>query len=469
MAKTLVFLIALASLTISSGLRAQYQWKVLRPSRVDDTFYRAPLAISCNGDNCLATEIVFSPSVGNTNVILSSHDGGVSWIQVAKDVPQWDYYGQSGKRGITYESALQIDSLTAIIGSPAMIVITRDGWKTWTADSTYAGVLGSSPRAIRFAGTAEGMIYDGFGLYWSSVDSGNTWKRVSTGYGSSFETYGDSTFRVFERPNLIFTTRDNWSTRDTTHINLTGPLADTTFHPQEFVFGRNDSVAVLGWTWDAFTRSGTSKRLALSNDLGQTWRETDLPMHNGLWYANTALNGLNWDHMVLAGNDSVGRIVHSTDRGLTWRMDTVPMSNGIAYHTVFPVAISGSGRVLAGVQDTTSLYGSANLVYLEERKASVNNADRNYQYLYIQAYPNPVHALLSLKLYGMIVGPVSTLRSRIYDVLGRTVKDLSKQAQSGSNGDFSEFEADVSDLAPGVYFVSYTLGGAEYVRQFLKY
>lgn len=472
MRKTIILgLLLLASLTFTSGLQAQYRWNVLRPSKLDAEFYRAILAISCNGDNCIATEVVFAPTVGNYNIVLNSHDGGLTWNRVAEGIPQYDYYDGSGRLGLYFGAAQQIDSLNAIIGSSqsGFLVRTRDGWKTWDVDSTYMGALGASPRDIKFADLAEGMLNDGFGLYWSTVDSGKTWKRVVTNGGTSFAAYGDSTFRVFESPNRILTTRNNWTTQDTTRISLTGPLSDTSFHFTEFVFGPGDSVAIRGLRWDTTSRNGLSIRLALSTDFGTDWTEADIPKNNGIFLANTSPHGLDWRHMVLAGDDSSGKIIHSTDQGLTWRMDTVPLSNGLAYFSVWPVAVTGSGRVLAGVLDTTSFAGSSSLVYLEKSTASVDDAERNYQYLYIQAFPNPVHDRLGLKFFGMYVGPVNTLSSRIYDVLGRTVKDLSKQAQAGSNGEISEFSADVSDLAPGIYFVSYKLGGAEYVKQFLKY
>ncbi|HET6511729.1 MAG TPA: hypothetical protein VFH43_06025, partial [Candidatus Kapabacteria bacterium] len=208
--------------------------------------YRAPIAISCYGDDCIATEIVFSPSIGNTNHILASKDGGVTWTTIASNIPQWDFEGTS-KKGLYYGAVQQIDSLRGIIGSSVsgFLVTTFDGWKTWKVDSTYhEGIaLSSSVREIKFSNAAEGMLFQGFGFFWSTVDSGKTWKRLITYSGSGFAAYGDSTFRIFEAPDRLYTTRNNWITRDTSRIQLSGPLADTSFHAQEFVFGRGDSVA----------------------------------------------------------------------------------------------------------------------------------------------------------------------------------------------------------------------------------
>lgn len=469
-------LIFFASLTISSGLYAQGVWEVILPAKDDAQLYRTVFAISCHEDNCVATTATFAPpSTPNLSQIYASKDGGKSWSPVAPELPQWDYRSGGGKRGISFEAAQQIDSLNAVIadGFSGWLAFTHDGWKTYRLDSSLAEVGGFS-KGVFFANAAEGMLWKAFGFFHSTIDSGKTWKQVifnePASNGVACQSYGDATFRIVDNKQRIFTTHDNWVTWDTTSIAINGPLIDTSFHAFQVVLSRTDTMTILGWRNDATSTNGGSLALAVSPDLGQTWKEVDLPRRNGIFYTTTNPVTFEWkQHMVLSGKDSVGRILRSSDWGRSWKLDTVTLSTGMPYHKVFPSAVSASGRLLAAVADTNSVNGSSSFVYLKEPTASLNGADRNYQYLYIQAYPNPAHDRLRLKLYGMIVGPISTLRSRIYDVLGRTVKDLSKQAQAGSNGDYSEFDADVSDLAPGLYFISYTLGGAEYVRQFSKY
>jgi hypothetical protein len=472
-----IFLLLAASLTVTSGLHAQYRWKVVYPAKVDSKFYRATLALSCAGETCIATTVVYSPpTIPNRNVILRSTDGGLTWSEVAGDIPQWNFYGTS-RRGLNFDAAQQIDSLNAVIVdgfAGGWIITTHDGWKTYKIDSTYSGTNTGGPKGVFFANVAEGMLWEPFGFFWSTVDSGRTWKRVifadQTSNGIACQAYGGRMFRVVDDRQRIFTTKDNWSTWDTTQVSINGPLSDTSFHAFQVVLGRADTVTILGWRWDATANTHASSAIAFSVDLGATWREVELPKTNGIFYTTTDPISFEWQqHMVLSGKDSLGRILRSADRGVTWRIDTIREIDGNPVHKTFPATVTGTGRVIASVTDNNTSFGSASLAYLEEIKLAVNDADRNYQYLFIKAYPNPVHDVLNLKLHGMIVGPASTLRSRIYDVLGRTVRDISKQAQAGSNGEFSEFEADVSDLAPGVYFVSYTLGGAEYVKQFLKY
>jgi hypothetical protein len=471
-----VMLIALASLISVSDLQAQLVWEVVLPAKVDPQLHRAVYSISCYGDHCIATTATYSPTIPNLSMIFASTNGGFSWSQVAADFPQWDYLSTGGRRGLTFDPAQQIDSLNAVIadGFAGWVAFTHDGWKTWRLDSSLAEIGGRTIAGVFFASAAEGMLWKPFGFFWSTIDSGKTWKEVAFSDGASngvaCQSYGNKTFRVVDNKQRIFTTYDNWSTWDTTHMSLNGPLADTSFHFFQCGLSRSDTIIIWGWRWDATSTNKGALAIALSTDLGQTWDEVDLPRNNGIYYATTNPIPVEWkQHMVLTGKDSVGRILQTFDGGIHWRMDTVALSTQMPYYKVYPATVSSSGRVIAAVSDISAVYGSASLAYLKVSKASVKDADRNYQYLYIGAYPNPVHDILSLKMLGMIVGPVSTLRSRIYDVLGRTVRDLSKQAQAGSNGDFSEFDTDVSDLAPGVYFVSYTLGGAEYVRQFLKY
>jgi photosystem II stability/assembly factor-like uncharacterized protein len=476
MTLSLCVLIVLTSLTLSTDLQAQKVWEVILPAKADSELHRTVFSISCHGDVCVATTATFAPpSTPNLSQIFSSKDGGQSWTRVASELPQWDYRSGGGKRGISFEAAQQIDSLNAVIadGFSGWLAFTNDGWKTYRLDSSLAEA-GSSSKGVFFANAAEGMLWKAFGFFHSTIDSGKTWKQVifneAASNGIACQSYGNSTFRVIDTKQRIFTTHDNWTSWDTTTIAINGPLTDTSFHVFQVVLSRTDTITILGWRWDATSSNGGSLAMAVSPDLGMTWKEVDLPRNNGIFYPSTNPIPFEWkQNMVLSGKDSVGRILRSTDWGASWKVDTVVLSTGMPYHKIYPATVSDSGRVIAAVVDNSTVFGSASLVYLKETTASVEDANRNYQYLYIQAYPNPVHSRLSLKFHGMIVGPVSTLRCRIYDVLGRTVMDLSKLAQVGSNGDFSEFDADVSDLTPGVYFVSYTLGGAEYVKQFLKY
>lgn len=437
------FVIALAGLTTSSDLHAQYQWRVILPSRIDSTFYRALFGVSCHGERCIASTAVFAKGVGNAPEFFTSNDGGLTWTPLAVEIPIFKYHSPNSRSGLTYDAVQQIDPLTTVLGSShGLIVTTTDGWQTWRVDSS----LPNASRVAYFKNAAEGMMWAAFGFFRSTVDSGKTWKLVifsdRSSTGRACQSYGDSTFRVFDDKNRIFTTRDNWSSWDTTIISLNGPLVDTSFHTGEFVFGPGDTVAIFGWRWDATSTNQASMAFAMSTDLGRTWTESDMPRQNGIYFGSTKPRVLNWDHLVFAGRDSVGRILQSFDRGATWQLDTVPFSNKMPYNRITEYTTTSWGRVIAGVADNTSFLGSASLVYLERTTARVGKPTEASG---TALYPNPTTKTLNLPIQHPAL---------ICDALGR-------QYRCPQNGD----QLDVSSLPAGVYYLRQGTYHTQFVKQ----
>ncbi len=432
-------LIVLTSVALPSGLRAQYRWHVVLPDRID-SFYRGITSISCNGDNCIATEVIYSPHVGDSNVIISSIDGGLNWSVVAPGIPQWTYNG--GKQGLYYDASQQIDSLNAIVADKhGFVVITNDGWKTYRVDS---GSQKDNIYSIYFANASEGMVEAPFGFYWSTVDSGNHWKQEVFDNGVTCCSYGDSTFRLFNSPDEIFTTHNNWNTWDTTYISSNGPLADTSFHPYAFFFGSGDTLAIEGWRWKDLTDYHASLAMAISTDFGTNWNELAVPQNNGIYFGAYAIQmSLDWRHMVMAGNDSVGRIVQSFDAGVNWECDTVPLSSGIPYHSVVPFAVTGSGRLLAGVVDDSGFLGSSSLAYLELVTAGIATPSNDSS---LALFPNPASDKIQIT---SSEGNIS-----ISDPLGRSYA----VKQTGNT-------LDISSLPSGVYFVSDGITRTKFVKE----
>ncbi len=431
-------LFLLASLALPSGLRAQYHWHVVLPDRVG-SFYHGITSISCNGENCIATEVIYSPHVGDSNVIICSNDGGLNWSVVAPGIPQWTYSG--GKQGLYYDASQQIDSLNAIVADKhGFVLITNDGWKTYRVDSTQMDNIYS----VYFANASEGMVEAPFGFYWSTVDSGNHWKQEVFDNGVASDSYGDSMFRLFNSPSEILTTHDNWNTWDTTYIASNGPLADTSFHPYAFFFGAGDTLAIEGWRWKDLTDYHASLAMAFSTDFGMRWNELSVPQNNGIYFGAYAIQlSLDWNHMVMAGNDSVGRIVQSFDGGADWECDTVPLSSGIPYYSVVPFAVTGSGRLLAGVADDSGFLGSSSLAYLEQVPSSVNTpSDLPENTVFPDPATNEIQITSS-------EGNISIL-----DPLGRSY-EIKQTANT----------LDISALPPGVYFVSDGIRRAKFVKE----
>ena len=436
----IVLIIVLAGLMISSGLRAQFRWHIILPDH-EDTTYRGITSISCSGESCTALEVLWSAHNSDSNVILHSTDGGRSWEEIG-NIPQWIYFG--GKSGLYFNYVQQLDSLRAIAvdEDQGVFIRTLDGWKTWTTDSSLIEAYSNDPSLgypiiydFDFANTAEGMMNQGFGFYLSTVDSGNHWKKVIFHSSSSYHSYGNGMFRVFKPPVTIFTTHDNWATNDTTLMVQNGPLLDTSFSPGVLIFGNGDTLAIEGLRWDSID-THRSMALALSTDMGAHWRELPVPKNNGIYFASLSLTSFNWDHIVLAGNDSAGRILQSTDRGATWELDTVLSSDGVPYYNITNTAVTGSGRVIASIIPDNNYLNSSSLAYLEPVPSKVERWERT---IYgTQVYPNPATNFLNVQ------SVEQDLPIFIYDMLGREVV-TSKLSSNGTSA------LNVSGLPRGIY------------------
>lgn len=436
-------LFLLASLTLPVGLRAQYLWHIVLPDHVD-TNYRGITSISCSGESCTALEVLYSTNIGDSNVVLHSTDGGLDWTAIGT-IPQ-RIYDSLDRIGLYFDALAQIDSLSAIAVDMELAVILRtfNGWKTWTVDSSlYEAYLSNtslnqpSVYDIDFANTAEGMMNEGFGFYLSTVDSGEHWKQLIFHGSTSYHSYGSGVFRVFSSPATIFTTHDNWDTNDTTFISYNGPLVDTSFSPGEIIFGNGDTLAILGARWDK-TDFNHSMAMALSTDLGVHWTELPLPRENGIYYSNLSLTRINWDHIVIAGQDSLGRILQSTDRGASWELDTVSSSDGVPYYNISNTAVTGSGRVLASITPDVDYLGSSSLAYLEPVPSSVETWERTVYGTHL--YPNPATDILNIQ------SVEENLPVHIFDVLGREVI-TTKLSSTGT------VTINVSALPRGIYIV----------------
>ncbi len=445
---------ALSCLAFVPGARAQYRWHVVLPDHPDqtDTSYRGIASISCSGENCTATEVIWSRSVSDSNVILHSGDGGLTWDAVDGGIPQRRFDtidSQVSNNAVYFNSSQQIDSVNAIASDAGGVLLsTHDGWKTWHVDNSLSSLntemFTVSIDGIDFANAAEGMAWDPFGIIFSTVDSGNHWKREDFKNGappSAYHSYGDSMFRLFTYPATIMTTHDNWDTRDTTLISWAGPLQDTSFHFLQFFFSNGDSIAIEGYRWDR-EDIHSSLAMILSTDLGKHWSELPIPPNNGVTsFANTDLD---WNHMVLAGDDSLGRVLISSDRGQNWMEDTVPLSSGVPYYRIFPFAVTGSGRVLASIEKDGNYMGSSSLAYLEQIPSDVK-ATASVQNDFA-VFPNP--AINEIQI------PSNAEKISILDPLGRAYNIK----RAGNT-------LDISSLPPGVYFVSDGVKRAKFVKE----
>jgi photosystem II stability/assembly factor-like uncharacterized protein len=446
------FITMLAIFAVCHSLHAQYRWHIVHSDHIDTLFYLFS-NISCSGESCSALGYAWSLERGDSNIILHSTDGGLSWTTVEPALPQWVYTWDS-KGGLLLSCIEQIDSLDAIAGGGAGTVIRSfDGWDTWQADTFNFPpvVIFHDTNSILFSeadfsNVGEGVMIDAPDgvAFWTS-DSGQQWvERIHIG---NIHSYGNGMFREyragynFNDPDTILTTLDNWNTVDTTTFSFNGPFLSGDLVQTDFEFGAGDTLTTLAYRYDS-TGLNQVATMVRSTNLGANWTELAVPRTNRI--TNPAVSPVDGQTIVIGGQDSVGEIVISTDRGSTWELDTVPLDNEVPYYWIYSVTVTGSGRVIASIETDSSFEASSVLAYLEPVPSSVEPPLSSQTVLNI--FPNPTTNEIQITSSG---GNIS-----IRDPLGRVYS-------VPRNGNM----LDISSLPSGVYFVSDGVSRAKFVKE----
>ncbi len=262
---------------------------------------------------------------------LSVVDDKVAWISGSKGWigrslnggKDWSFQQVKAFEELDFRSIYAFDSLTAIIanaGSPAHIFRTIDGGKNWQSvyqnDNKDAFIDG-----LDFWNNKKGMAYgdpiNGKMLLISTQDEGLTWKELPEN----------------QRPNL---------------------------KEGEASFAASGTgIRCLGGNKLIITTGGKISRLWTSNDEGETWSATDLPVMLGIESAG-AFSSLFWKGKkgVVVGGDykndaQTGQHVYITmDRGKTW---TLPI------------------RPTRGLRECVEFLGDDNLIAIGPQGADTSN------------------------------------------------------------------------------------------------
>ena len=461
-----IFIELMVFLTFSSSLQAQYRWHIVYPNPVD-TVYHAFVSLSCSGESCSALGYAYNSNRTDSNFIIHSTNGGLTWNSIKPDLPQWVYTWNS-KGGLLLYDIQQIDPLEAIaVGSSGAFIRTFDGWKTWEADTfnfppyiLFHDTLAIGFDGLDFANPKEGVLFDGSDdvAFWTA-DSGQHWtERIHNGY---IKPYGNGMWRewipgyYFYDPDTILTTLDNWNTVDTSTFTWNGPFLKGDLMKGIFSFAGGDTLISLAARYDS-TGFNQIATLVRSTDLGANWSELPVPRTNRINAAgrNCPVVG---QTLVIAGEDSSEEILLSKDGGTTWELDTVLLDDGVSYSVIPLVTVTGSGRAIAAIDVNTTGQLRSVLAYLEPIPSSVTPTANPQQNLTL--YPNPATNVLNL------VSPSGTIS--ISDPLGReysvftTPQPPPIPLRSIGGG----VTVDISTLPSGVYFVSDGVNRAKFVKE----
>ncbi|HTH55112.1 MAG TPA: YCF48-related protein [Cyclobacteriaceae bacterium] len=284
---------------------------------------------------------------GTKGTVGRTRDGGKTFS--FKQVPNYD--------ALDFRSIYAFDSLNAVIanaGSPAYILRTSDGGTNWKEvyrnDAKDVFIDG-----IDFWNDKKGLIYgdpmNGKMLLISTIDGGNTWtvvpenQRPTLNEGEASFAASGTGIRCFNKKKVVITTGGKvsrlWTSDDSgetwTVSNI--PILQEIESAGAFssIFWGKKGVIVGG---DYKNESHTGKHVYITQDKGRTW---NLPIRptRGL---REAVETLGDDYLVAVGPLGADQ---SNDGGVNW----VPLSDEKGFHTVRKardgklIVAAGNGKI----------------------------------------------------------------------------------------------------------------------------
>ena len=362
---------------------------------------------------------------GNSGKVLRTTNGGVSWSSVGGGIIPVT---------LSLYNIFGIDANTALVtGSSAtatFVYRTSNAGVTWTQVFTQTGGFMD---AIWMGNAQAGFMYGdpvgGRWSLWGTFTGGLTWDSTQfnlpqagneAGYNNAFYFdgvsqavwFGTSNTRIYRSTNLIL-----WSTETTT--------------------GQANSSALWFNTSTNGMTGGTG--LLLTTNGGTAWNNTATPLPGTANIVGINGSGTNWVVVRTAP-----QIYFTTNNGGAWVTQyTAPAGNythviksrstGANYW-----AVKDNGRISSGNFGFTGIHPVSNEV----------SSDFSLK----QNYPNPFNPSTNIKFN---IPKESFVNIRVFDVLGRLVKDLvNENLKQG----LYEINFGASDLNSGTYFYTLTAG-----------
>lgn len=409
--------------------------------------------------------LAVSAAIGSSVFSSQSTDGGRLWRSAT--VPGMNY---AGLHFYAPDSAILIPQFNL-----GQSLETTDGGNSWHA----AGIVEPPPYTRRWASyqisfSADGTGYTGAGDgILRSTDHGRTWQYSNFsppgGLSSPFSAYAMGGWYLV---NFFSVDRKiAFALVTVVDTQLGNPYAT-----------RYRSLLVR--------TSDAGEKWELANAPRTTWIKslffTDqdhgfLGCADGILFRTTN-GGISWDSIKLATSEPLTAIALkgslgvigtlnvelflSSDSGVSWLQDGPTLRNdGLGSFRIMQIIFPDSNSIVAiGARDFFRRDIAELPLTVEGGKQVQGN-----QYMFISIYPNPTHSEFTCKLHGTYSANGGKLSAEILDLLGRTVMNLTQQANNANNGQIAEFTVDASGLIAGVYFLKYTLGSNSYTRRFIKY
>jgi photosystem II stability/assembly factor-like uncharacterized protein len=406
-----------------------------------------------NGNSGITSGAIFStcfitPEVGLVGSLWGSlfrtTDGGLSWEDVSPGLLNG------------YVNSISILKNQVVINTlfDSSIYISTDLGETWKS-TRIDGLLpqkGGGAMLLKVALVSPTHAYAcGFtGNVVGTTDGGNSWRRISPLEGLT--NFYDLSF-VSETTGWIV--GDSGKVYKTTDAGSTWQFQSTGDVP---IPNQNDFVAQLhavSFSDELHgTVAGNTGKVFVTSDGGQSWQQGTPGVDMRNWLSNGYRklklfpDGSIWGVVAERNRDGKGNggITWSSDQGLSWTKDSILMISGIN-DISFPSKDVG---YFVGANGT--------LVKWTSSTASVDAGPlSSNQYLDIRITPSPAQQLLNCTVYGLhSVKDHQSLRLKIFDLLGREVKDLSEEVLQKDNGLYSSISFPTSSLPSGLYIMFLT-------------
>lgn len=400
------FILFISVLTISHAA-AQYTWEVVN----QDSFLQS---LSCHGQFCATTG--YLPAEGHS--VLKSDDWGTTWTTIIPLLP--DSLQNNGLRVVS-----RVDSAYLFaIGYDGLFLRSSDAGTTWSGKNIDLLVDLTS---MHFADTLSGIcIGQKNGLtrnqLYTTTDGGNSWKLIPIEHFhdlTSCYAAGDQKFKVFNAAiTSIYTTEDNWETRDS--VSQFDDDDDKLLQAHECAFTQGDTTIAYG---SIILRT-------ISN--GQSWERTVVPIPGqfGTPIRLFAMTRIDRDTIVAGGSGN--KILISYDAGTSWTIDSLILPDSQMFSAVTELVMLDNGTVM-GLLSSGGFY--SHIVIGKRIPASVKVEEVLSP---VAVYPNPASMSITIEL------PHHATTLHILDALGRTVKTYDGLAAG-------PYQVDVSAFGPGSY------------------